>query len=107
MEQCGTHNPKMAIGTNLIGVTGHTILAVNTTMAGRSWTFSLTLLLLACLWWSCEAYKLGERAFPQLTAGSMSTLVSITDPIKNIDPHNPSSHLSEILIPRVCKSLRH
>jgi glutaminyl-peptide cyclotransferase len=31
----------------------------------------------------------------------MSSLVSNPDPVRNVDPHNPSSHLSKILIPRV------
>ena len=50
--------------------------------------------------WICQA-SLGERALPQLTDSGISTLVSITDPVKNLDPHNPSSHLAKILIPRV------
>ncbi|KAF5373571.1 hypothetical protein D9758_000826 [Tetrapyrgos nigripes] len=45
--------------------------------------------------------SLGERDFVQLSSGQISTLVSSPDPVKNLDPSNPSSHLSKILIPRV------
>ncbi|KAJ6490490.1 glutaminyl-peptide cyclotransferase-like protein [Mycena vulgaris] len=44
---------------------------------------------------------LGERELLPLSAGAISTLVSSPDPLKQLDPKNPSSHLSHILIPRV------
>lgn len=64
-----------------------------------------TLLVLLCLTLSLpspsqQASTLGERDFSQLSAGALDTLISHPDPIRNIDPSNPSSHLSKILIPR-------
>ncbi|KII89096.1 hypothetical protein PLICRDRAFT_40736 [Plicaturopsis crispa FD-325 SS-3] len=47
-----------------------------------------------------QASTLGERAFPHLSSSDISSLVSSPDPVKNLDPSNPSSHLSKILIPR-------
>ncbi|KAJ7112449.1 glutaminyl-peptide cyclotransferase-like protein [Mycena crocata] len=44
---------------------------------------------------------LGERELLPLSAAAISTLVSSPDPLKQLDPKNPSSHLSQILIPRV------
>jgi len=65
----------------------------------------LTLLsLLLCSPLITLQYSLGERDFVQLSSGQISTLVSSPDPVKNVDPSNPSSHLSKILIPRVCAS---
>ncbi|KAK7467452.1 hypothetical protein VKT23_004506 [Stygiomarasmius scandens] len=62
----------------------------------------LTLLsLLLCSPLITLQYSLGERDFVQLSSGQISTLVSSPDPVKNVDPSNPSSHLSKILIPRV------
>ncbi|KAG5638987.1 hypothetical protein H0H81_008208 [Sphagnurus paluster] len=48
-----------------------------------------------------QASTLGERALPELSASAITTLVSTPDPIKQLDPSNPASHLSKILIPRV------
>jgi glutaminyl-peptide cyclotransferase len=71
-------------------------------MFGFSATLGLTLLL-ACPWPSYQASTLGERDLPQLNASDISVLLSTPDPLRNMDPSNPSSHLSKILIPRVCK----
>jgi hypothetical protein len=59
----------------------------------------LVLFLLACP--SRQASSLGERALPELSHKELLNLVSSPDPAKNVDPSNPSSHLSKILIPRV------
>lgn len=59
----------------------------------------LLLLLLAPLP-SFQASTLGERALTALSTDDISILVSTPDPLKNLDPSNPSSHLSKILIPR-------
>lgn len=50
------------------------------------------------------AQKLGERAFQELTQSQISSLVSNSDPLKNLDPSKPDSHLSKILIPRARES---
>ncbi|KAG7092802.1 hypothetical protein E1B28_009119 [Marasmius oreades] len=44
--------------------------------------------------------SLGPREFTELSSSQIYTLIHTTDPVKNIDPSNPSSHLSKILIPR-------
>ena len=41
---------------------------------------------------------------PPLSANDITKLVNATDPLKNLDPSIPTSHLSKILIPRVCAS---
>ncbi|KAF9819752.1 hypothetical protein IEO21_01843 [Rhodonia placenta] len=43
---------------------------------------------------------LGPRQFYELSPEAISSLVSSPDPVRNIDPSNPSSHLSQLLIPR-------
>lgn len=53
------------------------------------------------IWPSLSASTLGPRDFKQLTSDGISSLVAHPDPIRNVDPNNPSSHLSQILIPRV------
>jgi glutaminyl-peptide cyclotransferase len=50
---------------------------------------------------SLQVSTLGRRNLVQLSANDIAALVSTTDPVKNIDPANPASHLSKILIPRV------
>jgi len=50
---------------------------------------------------SLQASTLGERDFSLLSSGQISNLVSSPDPARNVDPSNPNSHLSKILIPRV------
>ncbi|KAI0362488.1 hypothetical protein OH77DRAFT_58592 [Trametes cingulata] len=60
----------------------------------------LALLTVALLGISCHASKLGPRELKALSPQAISTLVSFPDPVRNVDPHNPASHLSKILIPR-------
>ncbi|KAF8913522.1 glutaminyl-peptide cyclotransferase-like protein [Mucidula mucida] len=58
--------------------------------------------LLVLLWAPASLYAastLGERALNELPSSAISSLLS-PDPIKNVDPSNPASHLSRILIPR-------
>ncbi|KAI0647401.1 hypothetical protein C8Q79DRAFT_959252 [Trametes meyenii] len=62
--------------------------------------WQLGLLSLFFLAISCNAAKLGPRDFKALSPQAISSLVSSPDPVRNIDTHNPSSHLSRILIPR-------
>ena len=40
------------------------------------------------------------RSFQELSSEDISLLVKVKDPIKNLDPNDPNSHLSKILIPR-------
>ena len=47
-----------------------------------------------------QASTLGERDFTPLSSEAIASLVSQPDPVRNIDPSNPSSHLSKILVPR-------
>ncbi|KAF8891247.1 hypothetical protein BD779DRAFT_1437722 [Infundibulicybe gibba] len=71
-------------------------------------SLNLSLLLLLFLFVyptpSLQASTLGERALPALSSEAMNILASSPDPIKNIDPTNPTSHLSKILIPRVSET---
>ncbi|KAH9901469.1 hypothetical protein C8Q73DRAFT_743008 [Cubamyces lactineus] len=62
------------------------------------WRHSLLCLIILAL--SCHAAKLGPREFKTLSHEAISTLVSSPDPVRNVDPHNPASHLSKFLIPR-------
>ncbi|KAI0780589.1 hypothetical protein BD413DRAFT_498412 [Trametes elegans] len=59
-----------------------------------------SLLCLALLVASSCAARLGERELKTLSPGAITTLVSSPDPVRNIDFHDPNSHLSKILIPR-------
>lgn len=49
---------------------------------------------------SLQASMLGKRNLSQLSLEQISILVSTSDPLQNMDPSNPNSHLSRILIPR-------
>ncbi|PCH37885.1 hypothetical protein WOLCODRAFT_135903 [Wolfiporia cocos MD-104 SS10] len=62
--------------------------------------FLILLSLSLCLLLECQASKLGKRDFTQLSPSAITSLVSSPDPVINIDPSDPSSHLSHILIPR-------
>ncbi|KAJ7709474.1 hypothetical protein B0H17DRAFT_227418 [Mycena rosella] len=62
---------------------------------------SLVLFLLVLPSPTFQRSTLGERELTQLSPAAISTLVSSPDPLKQLDPKNPSSHLSHILIPRV------
>ena len=46
------------------------------------------------------------RSFLELSSEEISSLVKVKDPVKNLDPHDPNSHLSKILIPRVGECVR-
>ncbi|RPD80409.1 hypothetical protein L226DRAFT_200042 [Lentinus tigrinus ALCF2SS1-7] len=64
----------------------------------RIWSFSLLGLVVFSL--TCDGYKLGPRDFTPLSSKAIASLVASPDPVRNVDPHNPNSHLSKILIPR-------
>lgn len=64
--------------------------------------FVFLVLLFTFVYPSHQASTLGERTLPTLSQSEISRLVS-SDPVENLDPSNPSSHLSNILIPRVGK----
>ncbi|KDR73552.1 hypothetical protein GALMADRAFT_71864 [Galerina marginata CBS 339.88] len=49
---------------------------------------------------SYQTATLDRRELPTLSSDDISRLVTVIDPLKNLDPSNPSSHLSKILIPR-------
>ena len=49
---------------------------------------------------SVHGSKLERRELPPLSPTDITKLVKATDPLINLDPSNPSSHLSKILIPR-------
>ncbi|KAF8350538.1 glutaminyl-peptide cyclotransferase-like protein [Amanita rubescens] len=49
---------------------------------------------------SLQQSILGERALPPLSEENLLHLSSSPDPLKNLNPNNPNSHISHILIPR-------
>lgn len=61
-----------------------------------SWTLVCLSLLLSV----SNGSKLGPRSFVSLSTEQLSSIVSLKDPLRNLDPYNPSSHLAKILIPR-------
>ena len=65
-------------------------------------TMLIPKLLLFCLLFGLveAASRLGKRDFARLSADGMAELVAHPDPMRNVDPANPRSHLSKILIPR-------
>ncbi|ETW86341.1 Metallo peptidase M28 [Heterobasidion irregulare TC 32-1] len=65
------------------------------------WSLSgCILIVLALVQCTEQAASLGERQLRPLSLSALAALVGSPDPIKNIDPSNPRSHLSHILIPR-------
>lgn len=46
------------------------------------------------------------RSFRELSPEEISSLVKIRDPTRNLDPNDPTSHLSKILIPRPRECVR-
>lgn len=64
----------------------------------RAWLY--VFLLLSPALPSAISGKLGTRELTALPATAIASLVETPDPVRNIDPANPSSHLSRILIPR-------
>ena len=72
---------------------------------GRCLCNFTTYLVLLCLLVSFpapshQASRLGKREFKHLSQSDIASLIAHPDPVQNIDPHNPNSHLSKILIPR-------
>ncbi|KJA27483.1 hypothetical protein HYPSUDRAFT_35382 [Hypholoma sublateritium FD-334 SS-4] len=49
---------------------------------------------------SHQATTLNRRELTAMASDDVAKLIAITDPLKNVDPSNPASHLSKILIPR-------
>ncbi|KAH7908762.1 hypothetical protein BJ138DRAFT_1136942 [Hygrophoropsis aurantiaca] len=72
-------------------------------LGGRCAFLGLTVLLSWPIY-SLQGSILGQRSLPQLTATEILSLASSSDPVKNIDTHDPNSHLSRILIPRAAGS---
>jgi hypothetical protein len=70
--------------------------------AGLDFALSLTCIVLLFTFpsYSAQASTLGKRTLAQLSSDEILALVSSPDPLKNLDPSDPSSHLSKILIPR-------
>lgn len=60
----------------------------------------LCTIVLGCLLLGSDASRLGKRELLELSSESIASLVAFPDPVRNIDPSNPTSHLSRILIPR-------
>lgn len=60
----------------------------------------LCLVFVLCSQPFCDARSLRQRELLPLSFNSLSSLVSSPDPVRNVDPNNPNSHLSKILIPR-------
>ncbi|KAI0822736.1 hypothetical protein BC628DRAFT_636924 [Trametes gibbosa] len=60
----------------------------------------LTLFGLTAFVVSCHAAKLGQRDLKPLSSQAIKTLVTSPDPVRNIDFHDTSSHVSKFLIPR-------
>ncbi|KIK08171.1 hypothetical protein K443DRAFT_663540 [Laccaria amethystina LaAM-08-1] len=56
---------------------------------------------------SLQASFFGKRTLPSLTSKEISILTTTPDPLKNLDPHNPASHLAKILIPRAPETDNH
>ncbi|TRM58588.1 hypothetical protein BD626DRAFT_633857 [Schizophyllum amplum] len=65
-------------------------------LSARSLRASLVAVLLAGI-----TVAAGSRQLIELSATDIATLVSAKDPLEQLDPSNPSSHLAKILIPRV------
>ena len=64
------------------------------------WQLWLLFLILSTSLISTHGSKLERRELPSLSPTDMTRLVTATDPLFNLDPSNPNSHLSKILIPR-------
>lgn len=54
---------------------------------------------------SVQCESLDRRSLQPLSSEDISKLLTIQDPVKNLDPSNPQSHLSKILIPRAGKPI--
>ena len=64
------------------------------------WQLWLLFLALSISLTSIQGSKLDRRELPPLSSTDISKLVTAVDPLNNLDPSNPASHLSKILIPR-------
>jgi len=56
---------------------------------------------------SIQTATLNRRELPPLSSDDISKLLAVSDPLKNLDPSNPASHLAKILIPRPRTTLSH
>ncbi|KAJ3480232.1 hypothetical protein NLI96_g8496 [Meripilus lineatus] len=72
----------------------------NRTMRGPGVSLVLWVYFLCFPWISLQASTLGRRDLTKLSSGAIASLIAHPDPIRNVDPKNPNSHLSKILIPR-------
>ncbi|KAJ8522367.1 hypothetical protein ONZ45_g1019 [Pleurotus djamor] len=61
----------------------------------------LCFLCFLCLPQPSTQSQLHRRSLTKLPANEITTLLSSPDPLKQLDPNDPNSHLSKILIPRV------
>ena len=69
---------------------------------GRLWQSYLPLFIIFLILPSIlGAATLDRRELSPLSTDDITQLISRRDPLKNLDPSNPASHLSKILIPRV------
>lgn len=69
---------------------------------GRLWQSCLPLfILLLALPSILGVATLDRRELSPLSTDDMVQLISARDPLKNLNPSNPASHLSKILIPRI------
>jgi glutaminyl-peptide cyclotransferase len=64
------------------------------------WQLWLLFLIFSNSLMSIHGSKLERRELPSLSSTDITKLVTATDPLINLDPSNPASHLSKILIPR-------
>lgn len=69
-------------------------------MRGPGVSLVLWVYFLCFPWISLQASTLGRRDLTKLSSGAIASLIAHPDPIRNVDPKNPNSHLSKILIPR-------
>ncbi|KAG8970785.1 hypothetical protein FRC03_000002 [Tulasnella sp. 419] len=65
----------------------------------RIWLWSFLIISLICPLLT-HGQSVETRSLKPLDATDMTSLVAAVDPTKNLDPHDPNSHLSHILIPR-------
>jgi len=70
------------------------------TVLQSGWQLWQLFLVLSISLTSIQGSNLERRELPSLAATDITKLVTATDPLNNLDPSNPTSHLSNILIPR-------
>ena len=71
-----------------------------TTALQLGWQLWLLFLVLSIPLTSVLGSNLVQRELPSLSPTDIAKLVTARDPLNNLDPSNPTSHLSKILIPR-------